>query len=366
MAEPEAEGSIEGVGEVREEDAFDLEAATAWLAGQGVELDAPVEVRQFAGGASNLTYSLRTPSRDLILRRPPSGRKAKGAHDMGREYRIQAALKQPFGLVADMLAYCEDESVIGSPFYAMQRVDGIIPRQDFPPGVDLDEPAARRLCENALDTLVRLHRVDPDDSEALSALGKGTGYVERQITGWNARFRAAVTDDFTPDRVASGERVMAWLEAHMPDDVANCVIHNDFRFDNLVLSAADPTEIVAVLDWEMATLGDPLMDLGGTMAYWIGDDDDDFFQHVRRQPTNLPGMFSRAEFVERYCEQMGYSVSSEQWRFYEAYGLFRLAGIAQQIYYRYFEGQTTNEAYARFGPLCEYLVARCDGLLDPG
>jgi aminoglycoside phosphotransferase (APT) family kinase protein len=355
---------IEGAAEVRAEDAFDVGAVTTWLSQQGHEIGSPVEVQQFGGGASNLTYSLRTPTRDLILRRPPSGRKARGAHDMGREYRVQAALKQPFGLVVDMIALCEDESVIGSEFYVMERVDGIIPRRDFPPGVELDEAGVRQLCENALDVLTRLHRVDPEASPELSALGKGSGYVERQITGWNARYRAAVTDDIGEERLAAGERVMSWLELNMPDDVANCVIHNDFRFDNLVLDQADPTRVVAVLDWEMATLGDPLMDLGGTMAYWVTDDDDEFFRLFRRQPTNLAGMFSRAEFVERYCSTMGYAVTPEQWRFYEVYGLFRLAGISQQIYYRFFHGQTTNERYAQFGPAAEYLLGRCDRILS--
>jgi len=156
---------------------------------------------------------------------------------------------------------------------------------------------------------------------------------------------------------------MAWLDAHQPDDVANCVIHNDFRFDNLVLDREDPTRVVGVLDWEMATLGDPLMDLGGTLAYWVQDDDDEFFRQFRRQPTHLPGMLSRAEVVRYYCDAMGYELTPEQWRFYEVYGLFRLGVIAQQIYYRFFHGQTHNEAYARFGPAAEYLEIRCNQII---
>lgn len=345
--------AIDGAGEVRAEDAFDVEAVRSWLATHGRPLTGDVTVQQFGGGASNLTYSLRTEHEDLILRRPPAGRKAAGAHDMGREYRIQSALAEPFGLVPDMVAFCDDPAVIGSDFYVMQRLDGLIPRRDLPAGVELDEGGARELCRTFVDTLIRLHRVDTTRPE-IASIGKGTGYVERQVTGWSTRYRNAVTDD------APGfERVMSWLAERMPADVANCVIHNDYRFDNVVLSREDPSTIIGVLDWEMATLGDPLMDLGGNLAYWVQADDDEGFQLVRRQPSNLPGMFTRAELVDYYCEQMGYAVSPAQWRFYEVYGLFRFAVIAQQIYYRYFHGQTTNEMYALFGQAVHYYEDRC-------
>ncbi len=352
---------IEGAAAVRDEDAFDVEAVRAWLAEQGTVLTGDIAVQQFGGGASNLTYSLRTDDADLILRRPPAGRKAAGAHDMGREYRIQSALKEPFGLVPEMVAFCTDEAVLGSDFYVMQRLDGVIPRRDLPPELDLDEGAARQLCTTFADTLIQLHRVDTSLPE-IAAIGKGTGYVERQITGWTGRYEQARTPD-----APSFEGVMTWLAERMPADVANCVIHNDFRFDNVVLDngvlAGEPARIIGVLDWEMATLGDPLMDLGGNLAYWVTPTDDEGFQLVRRQPSNLPGMFSRAEFVEYYCEQMGFSVTPEEWRFYEVYGLFRFAVIAQQIYYRYFHGQTTNPMYALFGQAMPYYEDRCQRII---
>jgi len=353
---------IEGAGSVREEDAFDVDAVIGWLREQGERIDGDLEVRQFGGGASNLTYSIRSTGgahpRDVILRRPPAGRKAKGAHDMGREYRVQAALREPFGLVPAMVALCTDESVIGSQFYVMERIDGIIPRRDMPPEVALSQSQTRQLCQNALDTLIALHRVDVTAPD-LAALGKGTGYVTRQVGGWNTRFRNARTDD-APDL----EAVMTWLEERQPGDVGNCLVHNDFRFDNLVLDREDPTRVVGVLDWEMATLGDPLMDLGGTLAYWVQADDDEFMQAFRRQPTHLPGMLTRAEVVQRYCDTMGFTLTAEQWRFYEVFGLFRLAVIAQQIYYRYFHKQTTNESYAVFGPAVTHLGARCRRLIE--
>jgi aminoglycoside phosphotransferase (APT) family kinase protein len=353
-------GGIDGAGAVRAEDAFDVEAVRTWLAAQGHPLTGDVEVRQFGGGASNLTYSLRTAQDDLILRRPPTGQKAQGAHDMAREYRIQDGLAEVFPLVPEMVALCQDESVIGSQFYVMQRIDGIIPRRDLPPEVQLSEDQTRTLCTNALDVLIDLHQVDVD-ATPLASMNKGDGYVGRQVTGWSTRYRNARTPD-----AGAYEQVMAWLAEHQPADVGHCLIHNDFRFDNLVLDRDDPTRPIGVLDWEMATVGDPLMDLGGTLAYWVEAGDDEFFQQFRRQPTHLPGMLTRDEVVDHYCAAMGYSITPEQWRFYEVFGLFRLAVIAQQIYYRYFHQQTTNESYAIFGPAARYLESRCTSIIDGG
>jgi aminoglycoside phosphotransferase (APT) family kinase protein len=351
----------EGATEVREEDAFDVDAVATWLR-EGVKdvpgLDGVPDVLQFAGGASNLTYLLRYPSRDLILRRPPNGAKAKSAHDMSREFTIQSKLKPVFDPVPDMVAFCDDPAVIGSDFYVMQRLEGTILRRDLPDGIQFSESDARQLCANFLDVLVELHSVDPTEA-GLEKLGKGRGYVSRQVSGWSDRFRKARTDN-----VGDYERVMQWLDENQPDDVATCVIHNDFRLDNVVLAPDEPLNILGVLDWEMATLGDPLMDLSGALAYWIQADDDEFFSSFRRQPSHLPGMFTRAEMVDYYTAKRGMSVPPGRWTFYEVFGLFRLAVIAQQIYYRYHEGQTHNEAYARFLPVTQYLEGRCQRLID--
>ena len=346
--------------EVRAEDAFDVDAVTTWLqrhAEDPAGIEGTPEVRQFSGGASNLTYLLRYPARDLILRRAPRGTKARGAHDMHREYVIQSALRDAVPYVARMVAFCDDESVLGADFYAMDRIDGVIPRSEWPADVPLSPEQARRLCLSAVDVLAELHAVDPE-ATGLAALGKGHGYVRRQVEGWSTRYRNARTDD-VPDL----EAVMAWLDANQPDDVATCVIHNDFKLDNLVLDPDDVTRVVGVLDWEMATLGDPLMDLAGSMAYWVEADDPEDFQLMRRVPTHLPGMLTRDEIVAAYAERTGRTVTPEQWRFYEVFGLFRLAVIAQQIYYRYVHGQTTNKAYAIFGPAVQIVGRRLDGLL---
>jgi aminoglycoside phosphotransferase (APT) family kinase protein len=237
----------------------------------------------------------------------------------------------------------------------MERLVGTVPRREMP--VELAPDQASRLCESMLDVLVELHEVDPAEA-GLDTLGKGAGYVRRQVEGWSARYRRAHTTG-QPDL----ERAMAWLDEHQPADVGSCVIHNDYKLDNLVLADDDPTRIVGIFDWEMATVGDPLMDLGGTLSYWVQDDDDEFFRQFRRQPTQLPGMLTRTEVVAYYCAATGRSVSPEEWRFYEVYGLFRLAVIAQQIYYRYFHRQTTNESYAIFGPATHHLVSRCAAII---
>ena len=349
---------VEGAGPVREEDVFDVPAALAWLREHTEIPDGTPEVQQFAGGASNLTYLLRFPDRDLILRRPPSGSKAKSAHDMSREFTIQSRLAPVFSYVAPMVAFCGDESVIGSEFYVMDRLEGTILRRDLPPGTELSRDETRRLCDRVLDVLVELHKVDPV-AAGLAEIGRGQGYVGRQVAGWSDRFRRARTDN-----VGDFEKVMGWLSEHQPEDVATCVIHNDFRFDNLVLAPGHPLRVAGVLDWEMSTLGDPLMDLGGAMAYWIQADDDPEYLAIRRQPTHLPGMLTRDEVVDYYTGRMGLAVTPERWRFYEVFGLFRLAVIAQQIYYRYHHGQTHNEEYARFLPVVHYLDGRCSRLVE--
>ena len=352
---------VAGARDVRDEDAFDVAAVDAWLRenapsgfepGAGTELP---EVRQFAGGASNLTYLLRYPDRDLILRRPPSGTKARGAHDMSREFTIQQALAPVFPQVPTMVGLCTDECVIGSEFYVMERVVGHIPRKEL--GLELEPAQVRELCTNTLDLLIDLHGIDPATA-GLDPLGKGDGYVERQVAGWSARYRKVITPN-----VGSMETVMAWLEENRPADVGSCLIHNDFRLDNIVYAQDDPTRPIGLLDWEMATIGDPLMDLGGAMAYWIDATDTPEMQLLRMQPTHLEGMLTRREVVDYYCEKTGRELTPRHWTFYEVFGLFRLAVIAQQIYYRFHHKQTTNPAFEYFWMMVNMLDERCQALI---
>ncbi len=339
---------------VREEDAFDVTAVDAWLRDTvgvaGLGAGAP-QVRQFTGGSSNLTYLLRYPERALILRRPPAGTKARSAHDMAREHRIQWALHPVFPYVPEMVALCTDHDVLGSDFYVMQRVEGVTPRAEMPPEVGTDPALMTALGERFVDLLVELHAVDPV-AAGLGELGRGPGYVGRQVAGWSERYRRAKTWN-----VPSFERVMRWLDAQQPPDTGACLIHNDFRLDNLVLDREDPLRVRAVLDWELATIGDPLMDLGSSLAYWLQGDEGAASQRFRRQPSHLPGMPSRAQIVARYGEQTGRDVSG--WAFYEVFGLFRLAGIVQQIYYRYHHKQTRNPAFRHYWLATGVLERRC-------
>ena len=343
-------------GEVREGEELDAQAVSNWLREQGVDIEGEPTVTQFSGGASNWTYRLQYEgegkSQDLILRRPPKGTKAKSAHDMVREYTVQKALKDAYPYVPKMVALCTDENVIGADFYVMERMEGIIPRANLPKGIDLDVEQTRALCTNVIDALVDLHQVDYKKHPDLVNLGRGEGYCERQVTGWDKRYIKAKTPN-----VPSFGLVRQWLSKHTPADSKTCLIHNDWRFDNVILDAADPTKVIGVLDWEMATLGDPLMDLGSALAYWVEEDDNIIMQQSRRQPTHLKGMMTRDEVVDYYLKQSGLKI--DNWTFYEVFGLFRLAGIVQQIYYRYYNKQTTNPAFKNFWLIVHVLHAKC-------
>ncbi|MFT3839152.1 MAG: phosphotransferase family protein [Myxococcaceae bacterium] len=340
--------------DIRAGEELDLAKIDPWLKTKLTDLRGTAKVTQYSGGASNWTYRLEYENHDLVLRRPPAGTKAKSAHDMSREFKVQQALKPLFPAVPEMIAYC-DESLLGVDFYVMRRIDGLIPRKQLPKEVPSDPAFCRKLCESLIDKLVELHQVDAEKA-GLSAMGKGPGYPKRQIDGWSERYQKARTWN-----VPRFTYVMDWLKANTPTDVRQCVIHGDYRFDNVVLDKQDPSKIIGVLDWEMATIGDPLMDLGNSLAYWVEGGDDFLAKSLRRQPTHLPGMFTRREVVERYCSKMG--LKADGFTFYEVYGNFRLAVIAQQIYYRYFHKQTRNPAFKRFWLFIHYLHYRCRRLI---
>lgn len=342
--------------DIREGEQLDVSAIDRYLKAELTELSGSPSLKQFPGGASNLTYLISYPDKDFILRRPPFGTIAKSAHDMVREAKVIEALKPVYPYVPQIHSICEDQSVIGSDFYVMERIVGVIPRQNLPKELKLNEQDTGKLCLNVIDKLVELHTINPKDS-GLEHLGKGEGYVARQIKGWSDRYRKAMTDN------ASGfEQVMLWLDENQPQDIANRVIHNDFRFDNVVLNPDNPFEVIGVLDWEMATLGDPLMDLGNSLAYWVEANDEPQMQFMRRQPTNMKGMLTRNEVVEYYLEKTGFEIPS--FDFYEIYGLFRLAVIIQQIYYRFYHGQTKDKRFENFIHAANYLEQRCMKLIE--
>jgi len=341
--------------DVRDEDRIDGARVDAFLRRHVDGLRGDPSIRQFPGGASNLTYLIAYGEREFVLRKPPAGAKAKSAHDMLREARVMAALQPHFPCVPAVVAACDDPSVLGSDFFVMERLRGIILRRDLPPDLGLDDAGVRKLGEAFVDRLVALHRIDASDP-SIAALGKGEGYVARQVAGWSDRWRKALTDG-----TDACEDVVAWLASGQPCDAATCVIHNDWRFDNVVLDAHDPLSIVGVLDWEMATLGDPLMDLGGALAYWVQADDEPAFRALRRQPTHVRGMPTRADVVALYARRSGLAI--DRFDFYEVFGLFRLMVIIQQIWRRYVLGQTSNPQFAGFGDAVRTLSDRCRRLV---
>ncbi len=341
--------------EVREEDKLDEKIISEFVKQQLPETKGELQIKQFRGGASNLTYQLDFENISYILRTSPKGTKAKGAHDMGREFGIMQKLK-PVYTVPTMLAFCKDESLIGREFYIMEKLVGIIPRASLPKELSLTKEDVRVLCTNVIDKLIELHQVNIQTT-GLSELGKGTGYCKRQIDGWTERFKKAKTWN-----VPSCNYVMDYLKANIATEERSCLIHNDFRFDNVVLDAANPMKIIGVLDWEMATIGDPMMDLGNSLAYWVQADDDFVARKTRRQPTNLDGMLTRNEVVEYYCSKINFR--AKDFTFYEVYGIFRLAVIMQQIYYRYHHKQTTNPSFKNFWFLVNYMNWRCRRIIS--
>ena len=335
---------------VRDEDAFDIAKVHTWLKTYINQEELP-QLQQFRSGASNLTYLLKYPDRELVLRRPPVGTKAVSAHDMKREFLIQSRLKLVYDLVPNVVALCEDHSILGSDFYVMDRIQGEIFRREVPETLTKEDISI--MATSLVSGLVQLHAVDPS---ILQELNKGAGYVQRQVEGWSKRYRNALTDD-----VPDGEDVMRWLDANRPDDVDSCIIHGDWRIDNMVFDLSQK-KLAGVLDWELATVGDPLMDLGSALAYWVDRDDEPMFASLRRQPSHLEGMPTRKEFIAKYLELS--NRKCEEFTFYEVFGLFRLTVIIQQIWARYKAGQTTNPAFKGFGMGVNILINRAQGLIS--
>jgi aminoglycoside phosphotransferase (APT) family kinase protein len=332
---------------VRPGEELDAPALGAYLNAQHVGFGTIVEIRQFPGGYSNLTYFLKTDSgAEYVLRRPPAGAKdIKGGHDMAREYRVLILLQAAgYAKIPGPVALCEDDTVMGCPFYVMERVPGVILRAHDAPGLGLDVAALRRLSEALVDNLVALHSIDIQRS-GLIALGKPEGYIRRQTEGWYRRYQAAQTDD-----LGAMDQLYVWLDRHMPAENTPTLIHNDYKYDNLVLNADDLSDIRAVLDWEMCTVGDPLMDVGTALSYWSQADDGPFEKTFNL--SWLPGNLTRAEFAARYAEKSGRDCSNLL--YYYVFGTFKNAVVLQQIYTRWKKGLTQDE---RFGALIQGVKA---------
>jgi aminoglycoside phosphotransferase (APT) family kinase protein len=300
---------------------------------------ASLDVLQFPGGFSNLTYLVRTEGNEYVLRRAPRGVATGSAHDMLREARILTALGGRYPLAPRVLAVEEDASILGAPFYLMQRVSGVILRDRLPRGVFIGPDVLRALSESFVEALVDMHALDVH-AAGLATLGHPEGYVARQVSGWTRRYEASRTGE-QPAVEASAR----WLATQLPAERGVALVHNDFKYDNLVLDPADLSCIRAVLDWEMATIGDPLMDLGTSLAYWVDPDDPPGIQAIGVGLTALPGNLRRMQIVERYSARSGIDPGNAV--YYYVFGLFKVAVIAQQIFARHVRGLTADPRFAR-------------------
>ena len=324
--------------EVRPDEKLDKTTLAAFLRGKLPESDNELTIRQFGGGAANLTYLLDYGTAEYVLRRPPLGPVAASAHDMAREYRVLSVLHRAFPYAPRAFLYGDDPTIIGAPFFVMERRHGVVVRRTMPDVYTALPDAARRMSEALVDTLAAFHAVDYE-ALGLGDLGKPEGFVERQIEGWYRRWQSAKTAD-----LADMDAVYVWLRANQPAGAGVSLVHNDYKLDNAMLAAGDPGRVVAIFDWDMCTLGDPLSDLGALLTYWTEPNDPPYLQATAMMPLGQPGFLSRAELVARYAQKSGRAVGDIA--FYHALGLFRLTVIVAQIYIRYARGQTQDPRFA--------------------
>lgn len=336
--------------DVRPDERFDEARLATWLRGRLPGTDQPLTIRQFGGGAANLTYLLNYGDHSYVLRRPPLGRVAASAHDMGREYRVLSVLHRAFPPAPEAYLYCDDPDIIGAPFFIMERREGVVVRRSLPqPFRDLPD-APRRLSESLVDTLATFHAVDYE-ALGLDNLGRPAGFIQRQIEGWYQRWLNAKTHV-----LAEMDEVHQWLLAHQPESTGYTLVHNDYKLDNVMFAADNADEVVAVFDWDMCTLGDPLSDLGALLTYWSEPSDPPYLQATATMPVGELGFMSRAELIAAYAERSGRSVGNID--FYHTLGLFRLTVIVAQIFIRYKRGQTQDSRFAALETMIPLLAKR--------
>jgi aminoglycoside phosphotransferase (APT) family kinase protein len=330
---------------VREGEQIDSRALAGYLRGKLDGVEAGLTVRQFPGGHSNLTYLLEAGGREYVLRRPPIGPVAPKAHDMAREYNVLGAVHPLFPQAPRVFVLCDDQSIIGAIFFVMERRRGLVLRREIPAEYATDPEFGRRVSEAFVDCLAALHAVDVNRV----LLGKPAGFLERQVSGWAERWQRAQTET-----LPQMDWLIRWLRDRLPESPAPTLVHNDYKLDNLMLDAHDPSRVEAVLDWEMATVGDPLVDLGCVMCYWPEAGDPPVRRDALSSITTLPGWYTRAQLVDRYASITGRDVSGLG--YYEVFGIFKIAVVLQQIYFRYHRGQTRDERFRNFDQRVRGLV----------
>ena len=330
--------SMDSPREIRDGEEFALETLKTYLSENNINAD-DLSIKQFPSGYSNLTYFLKSSSQEFVLRRPPFGAKSlQGGHDMFREYNVLKNLKSQFSKVPDVYLYCDNNEIIGAPFYLMERVEGYIIRPNLQQKDSPGKEVIQNVSKSLVSTLVELHNVDIDQAN-LNELGNINGYVKRQVEGWIKRYNHSKTDS-----IENMEFIASWLDENQPVEVQGSIVHNDFKYDNLVLDKDNHSKITAVLDWEMATIGDPFMDLGTTLGYWVDKNDLPELKLFQLSATTLDGNPTREGILELYEKESGKNITNPV--FYYVFGLFKIAVIAQQIYFRYKKGYTKDRRFS--------------------
>ncbi len=345
--------------EVREDEDFDRAAAERYLRENIEDLpEGELEVRQFPSGASNLTYLVKIGDWQGVLRRPPLGPVPPKAHDMERESKLLMKLHEAFSLAPRPYFFTDDDSIIGAQFYVMEQREGEIVDDEFPEHVEPTPELCRGMSRMVADTLVELHAVDWREA-GLEELGKPEGFLERQVKGWISRY-----DDAKTEEIEEVEPLTDWIQRDIPESPPATIVHNDYKLNNLVLDPDDLTEVRAVLDWEMTTIGDPLFDLAVSLSYWVEADDSQELKEVLPTVTDMEGFFTRKEFIDYYAQKSGRDLSDMHW--YMVFGYFKLAVILQQIYARWHNGQTKDERFANFNERVKNVITHAHDLAQKG
>ncbi len=338
---------LDASGDVRDDERFDEARLEEFLRRNVSGLEGAMDVRQFHGGHANLTYDVRFGDRELVLRRPPLGPVAPKSHDMRREFRALDALAPLFPYSPRPVVLCEDEAVIGAIFFVMERARGIVVRGSWPEALG-DDPSLRRgMAESLIDALADLHTVDTSRPE-IAALGRPEGFVARQVKGWHGRWEQARTRD-----IPLMDQLAGWLSERIPAPERVSVLHNDYKLDNAMFAVDDPRRLVAIFDWDMTSLGDPLVDLGTLLGYW-SDAADRTPRGTGGSVTMLPGFPARNEVSARYGERTGTDLTQLPW--FETFALFKTAVVLEQIYVRFVRGQTQDERFKALGEFVPQLA----------
>jgi aminoglycoside phosphotransferase (APT) family kinase protein len=341
---------------VQDPSEIDLKKLIPYLQERIEGLDEKAELFKFPSGHSNLTYMIKCGDLELVLKRPPPGNKAKSAHDMGREYHVLSKLYGKFEYSPQPFIYCEDETLVGFKFCVVERINGVIIRGQYPADSDITIDTIRGQFSGLINALAKLHSLDVD-AVGLGDFGRPIGYRSRQLSGWVKRLHGAQTDKM-PNFLPTVE----WLERSMPDESElSAIVHNDFKLDNLVWQKDDITKLLSVLDWEMSTVGDPLLDLACTISFWVQENDPAEFRHMRAMPSAHAGMFTRSQALELYSRQTGRKIVRPD--FYLCFGYFRRAVIEQQKYYRYRTGQTQDARFADLDVSVRVLLGMCESVI---